>query len=137
MSEKCYGPGWIDMILGRPCNPNEESDENQYDIFKEPVHFQSHSGHIKHLCGECGYVMPEHAANCPVHLKFKESEKKWANVEYQRPEGQCPSCPEPKEGPHRFSCAYGGARATQVALPVTRPDDGTFSVDPPYSNKPC
>lgn len=50
-------------------------------------------------------------------------------------EGQCPGCPSPKEGPHKFSCAYGGARATQVTLPVTRHPDGTFSVDPPYSSK--
>jgi hypothetical protein len=135
MTEKSYGPGFIDMVLGKPCDPNGSQEDNQYDQFKQPVRTESCSGHIQFLCGECNFLMPEHDPLCPVHLQYKKSEEQWDGVEYKHPEGQCKGCPSPIEGPHTFSCAYGGIKASQVVLPVTRQPDGTFSVDPPYSNK--
>lgn len=43
-------------------------------------------------------------------------------------EEDCKSCPEHKDGPHRFGCFIHGARANQPIIGVNKSSDGTFHV---------
>lgn len=128
-TSKVHGPGLIGYIL-------LETDElDDTPRFKPPIKWEDCRDNIYWACGECKDTLPCHTPDCPVHLAYLAYEK--AKVEYVRPAYLCTNCDQPKEGPHRFSCAVGGIRATQTVLPVTQNPDGTFSVDPPYStNKP-
>ena len=124
--DEAHGPGLIQYIL-LDCDDLDDAPR-----FKPVIKWKDSNDNDHWDCGECKKTLPYHTSDCPVHAAYLEAEK--ARAEYVRPAHLCTNCDQPKEGPHRFSCARGGARSTQVVLPVTQNSDGSFSVDPPYSS---
>lgn len=121
---KAYGPGIIEVVT-----TFDELDG--YSQFKQPIKTIDETGHIQFICGECETVMPEHNPTCLVHLQYKKRQELFSDVEYKHPEGQCKGCPSPVEGPHKFSCVYGGVRASQVVLSAISQPDGSLVIVSP------
>lgn len=108
-----------------------EEFEDQQEKVAHPPDVQDENGNW--VCGEC---KARHLDSCKVYQQFRRWYRKvlQENEEAQskpRPEWMCSGCDQPKEGPHRFSCYVGGARATQLVVPATRKEDGTFVVHLP------
>jgi len=87
-------------------------------------------------CEECFQPINDHLESCQAHQNYK----KWSLGILEESERQntcprdpamCTGCPQPKEGPHKFSCYVGGAKASQVILPASKSSEGKYTIQIP------
>jgi hypothetical protein len=122
------GPGLIEILTAIDFSDTEKC---AYEDFKQPIKHDDGVTNPYFTCGECGVRLNQHTKDCPIFKKFIEQEKqRKESPPYQRPDWMCPTCDQPKSGPHRFSCAV--MNSGRLVLPVEKLSDGTFRSTIPF-----